>query len=417
MRKSEINEINEFFNSLGIDNEMLSQMASSYTENFMIQGEETTKLEEILKRAPESLLDWILENWQEEVDAEVSCENKERTVYDVITESFQKELIFLDKEDGEVMLRAMNGHPLSAVQMAALQDNYCHKGWVFMFCKDEKCSFVVPDEIREMMITGLKDEKTQSLLGLITGVRLTLRACMNLFGVVEKKKVLQIAVDKMFKYSDLSEEEQKELAWLSEKAEEALQLLCQREEGGFWCEEDWIISEAFESRREYKDFLKQVSGQEYYIPNHKEIYSYAEHMVNMENPCYKKMVKDLTGLMKNKVRADNLMLELEYRTVQDDFQAKDIMKLLFTRGITFSSKRSEENFATNCSQWVYTVRKWSNRGFTDKELGRQKKEVSFFVAPEQILKDVQTPKIQKKIGRNDPCPCGSGKKYKKCCGK
>jgi preprotein translocase subunit SecA len=23
----------------------------------------------------------------------------------------------------------------------------------------------------------------------------------------------------------------------------------------------------------------------------------------------------------------------------------------------------------------------------------------------------------KKIGRNEPCPCGSGKKYKKCCGK
>jgi preprotein translocase subunit SecA len=23
----------------------------------------------------------------------------------------------------------------------------------------------------------------------------------------------------------------------------------------------------------------------------------------------------------------------------------------------------------------------------------------------------------KKVGRNDPCPCGSGKKYKHCCGK
>ena len=22
-----------------------------------------------------------------------------------------------------------------------------------------------------------------------------------------------------------------------------------------------------------------------------------------------------------------------------------------------------------------------------------------------------------KIGRNDPCPCGSGKKYKQCCGR
>ncbi|MBR3198408.1 MAG: preprotein translocase subunit SecA [Bacilli bacterium] len=29
----------------------------------------------------------------------------------------------------------------------------------------------------------------------------------------------------------------------------------------------------------------------------------------------------------------------------------------------------------------------------------------------------QTPKRVKKVGRNDPCPCGSGKKYKQCCGK
>jgi len=26
-------------------------------------------------------------------------------------------------------------------------------------------------------------------------------------------------------------------------------------------------------------------------------------------------------------------------------------------------------------------------------------------------------KRDKKVGRNDPCPCGSGKKYKKCCGR
>jgi preprotein translocase subunit SecA len=25
-------------------------------------------------------------------------------------------------------------------------------------------------------------------------------------------------------------------------------------------------------------------------------------------------------------------------------------------------------------------------------------------------------KVGQKVGRNDPCPCGSGKKYKKCCG-
>jgi SWIM/SEC-C metal-binding protein len=26
------------------------------------------------------------------------------------------------------------------------------------------------------------------------------------------------------------------------------------------------------------------------------------------------------------------------------------------------------------------------------------------------------PVLSKKVGRNDYCPCGSGKKYKKCCG-
>ena len=31
--------------------------------------------------------------------------------------------------------------------------------------------------------------------------------------------------------------------------------------------------------------------------------------------------------------------------------------------------------------------------------------------------ETQEPLKSQKIGRNDPCPCGSGKKYKKCCGK
>jgi preprotein translocase subunit SecA len=31
---------------------------------------------------------------------------------------------------------------------------------------------------------------------------------------------------------------------------------------------------------------------------------------------------------------------------------------------------------------------------------------------------VKTPKKDgQKVGRNEPCPCGSGRKYKKCCGK
>ena len=35
---------------------------------------------------------------------------------------------------------------------------------------------------------------------------------------------------------------------------------------------------------------------------------------------------------------------------------------------------------------------------------------------EILLNPPKTVVAEKKIGRNDPCPCGSGKKYKKCCG-
>ncbi len=38
-------------------------------------------------------------------------------------------------------------------------------------------------------------------------------------------------------------------------------------------------------------------------------------------------------------------------------------------------------------------------------------------APQGAAQHTQPIKADKKVGRNDPCPCGSGKKYKNCCGK
>ena len=35
---------------------------------------------------------------------------------------------------------------------------------------------------------------------------------------------------------------------------------------------------------------------------------------------------------------------------------------------------------------------------------------------EILLNPLKTRLAEKKVGRNEPCPCGSGKKYKKCCG-
>ena len=39
------------------------------------------------------------------------------------------------------------------------------------------------------------------------------------------------------------------------------------------------------------------------------------------------------------------------------------------------------------------------------------------VSSAEVKKKPVTNKDGSKVGRNDPCPCGSGKKYKNCCGK
>jgi SWIM/SEC-C metal-binding protein len=36
---------------------------------------------------------------------------------------------------------------------------------------------------------------------------------------------------------------------------------------------------------------------------------------------------------------------------------------------------------------------------------------------ERLLNPPKPKTAEKKVGRNEPCPCGSGKKYKRCCGK
>lgn len=58
------------------------------------------------------------------------------------------------------------------------------------------------------------------------------------------------------------------------------------------------------------------------------------------------------------------------------------------------------------AEWLYTLPQWDNILTKERraELYKQEKSSHTLVKPP-------------KIGRNDPCPCGSGKKYKKCCGR
>ena len=57
------------------------------------------------------------------------------------------------------------------------------------------------------------------------------------------------------------------------------------------------------------------------------------------------------------------------------------------------------------AEWLYSLPEWDTILSEEKKKELYKKQK----ASGTIVKGA-------KVGRNDPCPCGSGKKYKKCCG-
>ena len=74
--------------------------------------------------------------------------------------------------------------------------------------------------------------------------------------------------------------------------------------------------------------------------------------------------------------------------------------------LAFDKELLYKNMVAAKADWLYELPQWENI-FTEEKRKELYKE----------QKNSGTIRKEKKIGRNDPCPCGSGKKYKKCCGR
>lgn len=74
--------------------------------------------------------------------------------------------------------------------------------------------------------------------------------------------------------------------------------------------------------------------------------------------------------------------------------------------LVFDKERLYKNMVAAKADWLYELPQWKEI-FSEAQLKVLYKE----------QKESGTVRKEKKIGRNDPCPCGSGKKYKKCCGR
>ena len=74
--------------------------------------------------------------------------------------------------------------------------------------------------------------------------------------------------------------------------------------------------------------------------------------------------------------------------------------------LNFDNEKLYKNMVAAQADWLYNLPQWDKiyDEETRKKLYKEQKESTTVRKP-------------KKIGRNEPCPCGSGKKYKYCCGR
>ncbi|MFF2445756.1 SEC-C metal-binding domain-containing protein [Neobacillus sp. NPDC058068] len=124
------------------------------------------------------------------------------------------------------------------------------------------------------------------------------------------------------------------------------------------------------------------------------------------NESYKQFVNFLTqNYTISRKEADGIVEECVYAT-QIGENSSDILQFLQSR-IELNDFHTIQACMAMVVNLMNNTRVWFLKGHTASELS---------ALEQKELQPLQTVK-NKRIGRNDPCPCGSMKKYKKCCGK
>lgn len=206
---------------------------------------------------------------------------------------------------------------------------------------------------------------------------------------------------------------------------------------------------------EYYKLVKNQHGKPLFIPAKQELLNYKDEFYIADTPQVRAMENFFrTRLKMNIEKAEDMVDECLLTITCGDNPFNEIFAELERMKISFTEKQLDE-FVALFSDLHNNTRLPQNRGFTPKELsirreGKQiPKSISFgpnmtaamksgemdirkfgmSIAESDMPQELkiqmlsELAKIQggnaepKTIPRNAPCPCGSGKKYKRCCGK
>ncbi|ECH9276577.1 nucleic acid-binding protein [Salmonella enterica subsp. enterica] len=169
--------------------------------------------------------------------------------------------------------------------------------------------------------------------------------------------------------------------------------------------------------KEFEDLVDKVQGKPYYVPDRQELLNYADH-------DYFEITPQLAALREFVTKEFRLDQESAEYLVDDiqlgcsmEASLQDLLYEFERRDLDFTSQEQAKQTVALITDVYDHTRMWSNAGHTLDELRRMQEGAGNSPAIASIRGHIVKQVRSSKVGRNEPCPCGSGLKYKKCCGK
>ncbi len=188
---------------------------------------------------------------------------------------------------------------------------------------------------------------------------------------------------------------------------------------GFYRRDNYIIDASLESADDYCNILERIMPSDsYFYPDVNEVNRYRDGAVIEKTPHYwylRNFIARMLGMAvpvtDDDEKLDGIMEKLAF-SARCDNNINEVMSILTGEGVSISDPVEQDRFAQLYTGFLYGQRLWACKGFKPEDMPPSKMAVRNFKLPPHI-----NPKSEITPGRNEECPCGSGKKYKKCCGR
>ncbi|WP_446787516.1 YecA family protein [Macellibacteroides fermentans] len=220
------------------------------------------------------------------------------------------------------------------------------------------------------------------------------KAAVNLYGIIRRDDFIDI-----FNKQNIDQTSREELYIL---------LLPLVFKNGWYCfYKEYIVHNMFFDNFDHADYLlEHQAGKPRYVPDKDEFLKYViedyadnDHWWNVH-----RFMRDVFGYSKD--TSEGYEEVRDYITYGDGI--RELGSILDRHNLIFNGEKQLQEFLNLIMLAKNSTRLWENNGHTPSEIHE--------ILSKRNKNIVKFPTLQRaKAGRNDPCPCGSGKKYKKCC--